>query len=232
MNVQKRLTDHIYAFIELKRLYEFQTHCLKNCAGKAIKNDLLYFQVLFTSIDGLILRICNFVKETYKLCDQIRSNKPREFSHTQIKRHLKTIKIEDDNWLFNISKENLEKTYAKRFPFVVSEARDFPAQKDFDNLKAELEKIIAPIKLHRDKVVAHKEKKAKPASTNDLKVALEYIQDLLGDLYFIHSFNSYSFDFGGIAADPIKSADEFCELILMYKYERKQILLKEKGVVV
>jgi hypothetical protein len=56
----KLLDEKIYYFIDLKRLYQLQTTILNLCEGRPIKNDLVYEQVLFASLDGLIVRLHNF----------------------------------------------------------------------------------------------------------------------------------------------------------------------------
>ena len=80
MNVDDRLSEHIHAFLELKRLWQLIDETLKLCSEKEIKNDLLYFQVLLSSLDGLIVRFCNFTKDTYALLGQFESNKPKSFA--------------------------------------------------------------------------------------------------------------------------------------------------------
>lgn len=57
MNVDDRLSEHIHAFLELKRLWQLIDETLKLCSEKEIKNDLLYFQVLLSSLDALSFTI-------------------------------------------------------------------------------------------------------------------------------------------------------------------------------
>lgn len=95
-----------------------------------------------------------------------------------------------------------------------AEGREFPALTDFEELKAHIERIFTPIKNHRDTVVAHKSKDPIIATTNDVETVLGFYENLLGEMYFLHSFGSYSFSLGGIASCPEASANMFTHLIL------------------
>src|SRR5437868_11690381 len=49
----------ILDLIEIIRLFDLQRIVLDGCAGKPIRDDLLYRGLLFSSMDGLIVRLCN-----------------------------------------------------------------------------------------------------------------------------------------------------------------------------
>jgi Acetyltransferase (GNAT) domain len=221
------LDNQIYYFLQLKRLYELQAEILLRCEGRLIKNDLIYQQMLFASLDGLFVRISNFHDRLHKFFNLIKAHHLHRFKRNN-KRDLAVNPREvltgdfrekgvDRRTADIFTKEiqrNFDKQYDKLFPGVRERNEGCPNHSDFDQIAEKLRKIFDPIKNHRDTVVAHWDKKGEPATISELKIALDHLEYLLGAFYLVSKLGTYIFELGGIAARVEQTAVDLAELIL------------------
>jgi hypothetical protein len=49
----------ILELIEMIRLFKLQRLTLEGCSGKRVRDDLIYRGLLFSSMEGLVVRLCN-----------------------------------------------------------------------------------------------------------------------------------------------------------------------------
>jgi hypothetical protein len=223
--VDEQIRRNIHGYIEVKRLFKFQRMVLDHCAGKEIKNELLYEQLLATSVDGLVLRLTNLGQSIFTLLSRINGSHSNEFYPEVIDSHINEI-AHDEIGYKKYAKSYLENIYSELFPLMKFEKRTRPNQNDFLFMRMKLEEVLKPVKAHRDTVVAHKDDRPKAATFENVQELLDYVEKFLANLYMLHSHSSYEMDFGGMAADISQTAEDFAELILLNSYQRE---LKAKG---
>lgn len=224
----KNLLDReIHFFLNLKRLAELQIRTFKTCSAKTIKNDLLYEQFLFASIDGLFTRLHNFGERLIGFLAVVKGGHLYNLKRNNRRglavapREVNVVSGPDERLARSVARDITEELqqkflerYDARFPGVSARSAGAPNHKDIDAVVDKLRKVLEPIKRHRDKVVAHWDDQAEPATVTDLEHALAHIEALLGDLFLFSQLGSYVFELGGIAADVKGTAIDLCELIL------------------
>ena len=72
--LKDRLSDEIHYYIGLKRHHALIMSTLRECGKKVIGNDLIYEQLVFASLDGLVVRLVNFTRRLHKLFDEVKAN--------------------------------------------------------------------------------------------------------------------------------------------------------------
>lgn len=224
--LQEQIVKNIHSYIEIKRLFKCQRLVIDLCAGKEIKNELLYEQMLATSIDGLVLRLTNLCGSIFTLLNRINGSYANEFYPEVIEIHVNHIAHDEVSYK-KMAKDYLEEIYKELFPLMKFENRARPNHNDFVFMRMKLEEFLRPVKSHRDTVVAHKDDKPKAATFQEVGELLNYIEKFLANLYMLHSHSSYMMDFGGMAADINQTAEELSELILLNSYQRE---MKAKGL--
>ncbi|MBI2606465.1 MAG: GNAT family N-acetyltransferase [Deltaproteobacteria bacterium] len=223
----KILDKEYHYFLHLKRLYLLQTKVLESCDGRPIRNDLIYHQLLFSSLDGLILRLDNFHERLIGFLNTLkndhldrfkRNNKNglavapeaiHSFDNSDPKEQIGLARI--------LSKEHydhFDKVYDRLFPGVKVRNEGRPNHSDFDTIIQNLRNTFKPIRAHRDTVVAHWDKEQEPATIADLKNAVQHIELLLKDLFFTSKLGSLGFELGGVAASVSRTSKELAELIM------------------
>ena len=230
----KILDREYHYYLHLKRLYSLQMNVLNACSGRTIKNDLVYQQMLFASIDGLFVRLINYRGRLLDLLTRLKNNHLDRFKKNNKKgltvspEKISNFGDSDPHGSKFVSrvftaqmKQNFDKVYDRLFPGVKLRAEGRPNHADFDLLSKELVKVFAPIKTHRDTVVAHWDEKQEPATVEDLKKAMEHIEVLLRDLYYVSKLGSLTFELGGVAASVTRTSGELADLILGEHRTRK-----------
>jgi predicted N-acetyltransferase YhbS len=224
----KELLDReIHYYLNLKRLAELQLATIRTCGGKTIENDLLYEQLLFASIDGLFTRLHNFgerlivffniVKAGY--LDSLKRNNRRGLEVDP--NSVNVVTGPDDRVARSVARDltgelqrGFLERYDARFPGVSARNSGAPNHADVDAVVETLREVLVPINRHRDKVVAHWDDQAVPATVKDLEKALAHIESLLSDLFLFSQLGTYVFELGGAAADVERTTTDLCELIL------------------
>jgi hypothetical protein len=232
------LNNKIHYFLFLKRLYELQIDLLKSCEGRTIKNDLIYQQMLFASLDGLFVRLHNFQDELILFLNILKSTYANHFKRSNrngLSIDPKSVMNFDDKPdplgqklgaknLTQYLQQLFDEKYDQVFPGVRARGKGQPNHSDFDLLSDALRNALKPICDHRDTVVAHWDDNQKPATLRDLKTAMSHIEELLKNLYYISKLGNYSFELGGFAANIKQSTKELAILILgEYRTRRANI---------
>ena len=213
-------------FIHLNRLYQLQMKVLEACEGRAIKNDLIYQQMLFASFDGLFTRLDNFHVRLVDLLNTLKNDHLDRFKRNNKKglevdpSSLNCVNGPDPgskSAALEISRKfyaYFDGVYDRVFPGVKARCHGRPNHADFDRLADRLREVFAPIRTHRDTVVAHWDAKQVPATVSELKDAFDHVEQLLKDLFYISRLILYEFELGGNAARVDKTARDMAELIL------------------
>ncbi len=178
------LYEQINYFMELKRLYRLQMGLFEACEDRLIKNDLIYQQMLFASIDGLFVRLDNFCERLQKVLnifkcdhlDQFKRNKKRGLT---VDPKQVVSGGQDEQWAARAVSREFERasmrwfdeTYDRLLPGVKERDEGRPNHADFNRVAQNLRDMFAPIKAHRDTVVAHWDEKQSPATVVELKKA-------------------------------------------------------------
>lgn len=223
----KVMDKEYHYFLGLKRLYLLQVKVLEACDGRPIKNDLLYHQLLFAGFDGLVVRLVNFQKRLGDFLSTLKNDHLDHFKMSNRKglevdpRMINCVNGPDPEGqkqeaeiLTRMHQQHFDQVYDRVFPDVRARGNGRPRHEDFDRLAEQLRTALAKIKAHRDTVVAHWDEQQEEATVVDLKAAIEHIENLLKDLFYISKLSSVSFELGGVAADVKRTAKELAELIL------------------
>lgn len=213
--IKKEFQLFCHEFIDLKRLFETQDLILRQCSGKTIKDDIAYKLILFSSIEGLVLRITNFTESFLDYLDKTKSSCPRVFGVSEWNAYLARLKT-SDSYLYQIERKSFAKIKKRIFPHSDEWKAGRPSAKDFDELKQRLYDLYKPIKDHRDTVVAHKDKKAINLEIKSVKVFLADSEIIFQDLYQMAFCVSYIFQFGGVARRPETSAKKLAKACLTF----------------
>jgi predicted N-acetyltransferase YhbS len=222
------LDKEYHYFLHLKRLYLLQMRLLEGCEGRSIKNDLIYQQMLFAGIDGLFVRFDNFHRRLFDFLNTLKTDHLDRFKRSN-KRGLAVAPASIHSFggepdpdggrllaqtLTREHEAHFDQEYDRVFPGVKARSEGRPRHADFDLLAQTLREVFKPIRAHRDTVVAHWDAKGEPATVADLKKAMDHVEGLLKDLYFLSKLSSVSFELGGIAASVTRTSKDLLELIL------------------
>lgn len=230
-DLSKIIVKKIQDFIFLKRKKNLIYKTLELCSKKTIKNDLIYHQIILTSLNGFTVELINFTNslyETINICKQnleqfSRKNPEKLLNNNQPIPPLKNLPVEPNQIIFGLDRRPMVKSsflekYSLLFPDLEREKERRknewrPSCEDFEKIVQHAKTMMEPIKSHRDTCAAHLDKVPKPATTKQLTDAMDYLEELLSDLYFILTCNVHSFDLGGYAANIEETAISLSKLI-------------------
>lgn len=221
------LDKEIHYFLHLKRLYELQMNVLKACDGRIIKNDLIYQQMLFASLDGLFVRLDNFHVRLINFLNVLKNDHLDRFKRNNKKglavdpAKVSTFGDPDPDGgklaaraFTDRLQGHFDVAYDRVFPGVKERGQGRPNHADFDRLSQQLRDTLKPICDHRDTVVAHWDEKQEPATIPELKAAMDHVEGLLKDLFYLSKLGTYIFELGGMAASVKRTSKDLAALIL------------------
>lgn len=104
------------------------------------------------------------------------------------------------------------------FPRVLERGDGKTNHSDVDDLRKRLRAAVQPIKEHRDTVVAHWDDDPRPATWEQLDVAVATVEETLKDLYFACTFGNLEWKIG-YSADPDIVAAQLADIMLRWPHQ-------------
>lgn len=224
------LSSQIMDFVTFKRAFIFHESVYKRGRKKVVLNDVLYTQYKL-AFDGFVVCFHNYgVVVLRQLRGRLKSSHRKDISLSSLLEKAaesgnRPVMVhfgigDQDAAEFKRAKvhahqESIRSRFKKLFPNAVKRESDFPLEIDIDKLCERFEKIVRPLKDHRDTCSAHwdKRKKRKPISAPKMRRVVKDVERFLGDLLLVSDYASHSFDIGGYASDPEHAAIKFLEIL-------------------
>ena len=162
--------------VQRKRLVEIIARALDACAGQPIRDRYLA-DVLAQSLEGAVVQLCSAAEWTQDLLRQIRGGRLKDFRRAKKKDSLPPEVVNSFDTLF---------------PNAVTRNSDRPNADDVLRLEEQLRICLAPLRVHRDKILAHWDANPPPPATwGNLVEPFLVLEQLLGRLWHVHAREPY-----------------------------------------
>lgn len=169
--------------VQRKRLLEIVVKALDGCAGKALQDRYLV-DILTQSVEGAVVQICSAAEWVLKLLRHVRAGRLRDFT--------RGARADLSVAGASVAESACLDAFTELFPAAKLRGADGPNAADVEALEAQVRQILAPVRTHRDKLLAHWDAGTQvPATWGDLTNALLALERLLTRMWVVHTRSTY-----------------------------------------
>ena len=174
----------LFQVVHRQRLVEIITRAFDACAGKPLRDRYLA-DILSQSLEGAVVQLCSCTKWTLELLGQIKAGRLRDFARPRPGPGKPTPQQEE------ALREGRE-CFRFLFPEAVARQAGVPNASDIEKVEEVVRKVLEPLVVHRDKIVAHWDPLPQQRATwGDLVDAFRVLTPLYANLWRLHTGGPY-----------------------------------------